>query len=238
MEKNIIEMRQITKYIDDKLILNNVTFEIPAGKIIGFVGPNGAGKTTTLKLISGLTDYNSGEIKFCGQDIKSANKGDIMFIQDNPLIYEELTGKEYLDFILDLFDKKVEKNKVDSFVKEFEFEEAIDKLIRTYSLGMKKKIALLSVLIVNPKILLLDEYFSGIDPINLYLIKENLRKFISSENSIFISTHQLEIAEKFCDIIISIEKGKIIDNYIETKELIEKDQSLENYFINTFKGTV
>lgn len=230
--ENIVEVRGVTKYIDDKLILDNITFNIPVGKIIGFVGPNGAGKTTTLKVISGLTDYDSGEINFCGNNIKLAKKGEIMFIQDNPLIYEELTGYEYLDFLLELFGKKVKKDNINRFIEKFEFQYAINKEIRTYSLGMKKKIALLAVLIINPKVLLLDEYFSGVDPINLYIIKENLKEFISNGNSIFISTHQLEIAEKFCDVIVSIDKGKIINDYIEIKELVKENCSLENYFIN------
>ncbi|WP_238903275.1 ABC transporter ATP-binding protein [Clostridium sp. YIM B02506] len=233
---DILEVKNVTKKIDDKVILDNISFSLPKGKIMGFVGPNGAGKTSTLKVISGLSNYDSGEITFYNKKIDEAKKGEIIFVQDDPLIYEELTGYEYLHFIIDLFDLKIEKKELNKLIIDLMFEDSVDKEIRTYSLGMKKKIALLGVLIINPRLLLLDEYLSGIDPINLYVIKNTLRNFTESGNSIFISTHQLELAEKFCDIIISIEDGKILDKYIDMESILKENGSLEDYFVSSFKG--
>ncbi|GAA0102931.1 ABC transporter ATP-binding protein [Paraclostridium bifermentans] len=233
--KNILQVKNLNRSIDNNLILDNVTFNIPKGKIIGFVGPNGAGKTTTLKILSGLANYDSGEIIFNDKNIDCAKKGEIIFIQDNPLIYEELTGSEYLKFIADLFNIQFDKNEINELISDLDFTDFVDKEIRSYSLGMKKKIALIGVLIIHPKLLLLDEFLSGIDPVNLYSIKKTLRNFTSCTNSIFISTHQLELAEKFCDIIISIDKGQIIDKSIDMNKIIKDNSSLEDYFITNFK---
>jgi len=234
---NILEICNLNKKIDDKVILSDLSLAIQKGKIVGFLGPNGSGKTTTLKIIAGLLNYDSGDIKFCDKNFSTTKKGEIIFIPDNPLVYEELTGYEYLNFIKDLFNINYKKEELDYLISSLDFKESIYKEIRSYSLGMKKKVALIGVLLIRPKLLLLDEYISGIDPINLFSIKKILRKFVESGNSIFISTHQLEIAERFCDTIISINNGKILDSSIDMEKILSENSSLENYFISKFNGS-
>lgn len=223
-----MKVNKVNKTIDDKQILNDISFKLYSGKITALLGPNGSGKTTTLKVISNLISADSGEI--------IANKDDIMLVFDEPILYEEFTGIEHIKFISDLQCINIQDNDLERYIKNFQLTDFINNLISTYSLGTKKKLQLLCSLLKKPKILLLDEYISGLDPITLYNVKGILKQYAALGNSILLSTHMLDVAEKFCDDIIMIQDGKIIGNKsINIKEIAEKYSSLEEFFIKTIK---
>lgn len=221
-----MKVDKVNKSIDGKHILKDISFELYNGKITALLGPNGSGKTTTLKVISGLISADSGKI--------IANKDDIMLVFDEPILYEELTGIEHIKFIRDLQGINISDNDLEKYIKTFQLTDFINNLICTYSLGTKKKLQLLCSLLKKPKILLLDEYISGLDPITLYNVKEILKHYAALGNSILLSTHMLDVAEKFCDDIIMIQDGRIIGNKpVDMKKIVEKYSSLEEFFIKT-----
>ncbi|HEX6594989.1 MAG TPA: ABC transporter ATP-binding protein [Bacillota bacterium] len=227
--KNNLTVSNLTKIVGKTKILNNISFSLPKGSIVGFLGLNGAGKTTTLKAISKAISIDSGTIKVEDELLKENNKNKVMFLPDTPLVYPVLTGKEYLSFMGDLLNY----NLTDSspFIKDLNLENAIDKRVSNYSLGMKKKLTLIPLLIKKPKVLLLDEFISGIDPVSMRDIKQILKKYISSKNSILFSTHQLDVAQSFCDSILIIHQGEIQTPLTRAEEVLEKHETLEDFFI-------
>ncbi|MCQ6277574.1 ABC transporter ATP-binding protein [Bacillus sp. V3B] len=230
--KPILKFIEVTKTVEQKKILNNISFEIPKGKIIAFLGQNGAGKTTTLKIASGLLTFDNGKVLLNDTPI-SMSKKDVIFIPDFPFLYEELTGYEYIQFVLDLFNLKLPKDEMTNLIIKYDLEKEIGKKINNLSLGNKKKLSLLTSLLNNPKLLLLDEFISGIDPINMKKIKLILKEFVDKGNSILLSTHQLEVAQGFCDSIIVINEGEILRKDIDVSSILEKNNNLEDYFMIT-----
>lgn len=224
-----LTVSNLNKMVGKTTILNNISFSLPKGSIVGFLGLNGAGKTTTLKAISKVISIDSGTIKVEGEPLEENNKNKVMFLPDTPLVYPVLTGKEYLSFMGDLLNY----NLMDSspFIKALNLEHAMDKRISDYSLGMKKKLTLIPLLIKKPKVLLLDEFISGIDPVSMRDIKLMLKQYISNKNSILFSTHQLDVAQSFCDSIIIIHKGEIQTPLTRAEEVLEKHETLEDFFI-------
>lgn len=224
-----LTVSNLNKTVGKTTILNNISFSLPKGRIVGFLGLNGAGKTTTLKAISKVISIDSGTIKVEGEPLEENNKNKVMFLPDTPLVYPVLTGKEYLSFMGDLLNY----NLMDSspFIKALNLEHAMDKRISDYSLGMKKKLTLIPLLIKKPKVLLLDEFISGIDPVSMRDIKLMLKQYISNKNSILFSTHQLDVAQSFCDSIIIIHKGEIQTPLTRAEEVLEKHETLEDFFI-------
>lgn len=224
-----LTVSNLNKTVGKTTILNNISFSLPKGRIVGFLGLNGAGKTTTLKAISKVISIDSGTIKVEGEPLEENNKNKVMFLPDTPLVYPVLTGKEYLSFMGDLLNY----NLMDSspFIKALHLEHAMDKRISDYSLGMKKKLTLIPLLIKKPKVLLLDEFISGIDPVSMRDIKLMLKQYISNKNSILFSTHQLDVAQSFCDSIIIIHKGEIQTPLTRAEEVLEKHETLEDFFI-------
>lgn len=228
----LMKFRNVSKTFEQKNILKDVSFEIPRGTIIAFLGQNGAGKTTTLKIASGLLSFDHGEVLIEDHPIEDSKK-EVMFIPDYPFLYEELTGVEYIQFILDLFDLKITKGEIHNLIDRYDLQKEIEKKISNLSLGNKKKVTLLTSLLNQPKLLLLDEFVSGIDPINMKKIKSILLEYVQQGNSILMSTHQLEVAQSFCDSIILINDGKIIEKDIEVSSILKNGNNLEDYFMMT-----
>ena len=231
----MLEITGLTKtYPGGKKALTDVNLSIADGEIFGFIGHNGAGKTTTIKSVVGILTYDSGRILVNGMDIKEKPmecKQITAYIPDNPDLYEMLTGIQYLNFISDIY--KIDKNKrtelITKYADMFEITKNLGDVISTYSHGMKQKLALISALIRNPKLLILDEPFVGLDPKAAFLVKETMKDLCNNGTSIFFSTHVLEVAEKLCDKIAIIKDGKIIAT--GTVEEVKGDKSLEDVFL-------
>lgn len=225
------EVSNLTKKIGDSMVLDNLSFSIPKGSIVGFLGPNGAGKTTTLKALANIIPRDSGIIKLAGETITPKDKDQVMFLPDTPLVYPVLTGKEYLSFMSDLL--KHNNENYSYYTKRLCLDVSLDKKISEYSLGMKKKISLIPLLLKKPKILLLDEFFSGIDPISMRDIKSVLNDYIVDGNSVLLSTHQLDAAQNTCEFIIIIDGGRVHKPSTRVKEILDTENSIENYFIKS-----
>ncbi|GGA03541.1 ABC transporter [Paenibacillus marchantiophytorum] len=229
-----LRMSGITKVINTKNIISDVTFEVPKGRIVGFLGPNGAGKTTTMHIAAGLSRPTTGEV-WIGEILMNNNwkkaKEHISFIPDYPMLYDELTGEEYIRFTRDLFKLRVTERELAKEVVKFQLEADFKKRIKHYSLGNKKKLVLLASLLRQPSLLLLDEYISGLDPMNSILVRSILTEYAANNGSILLSTHQLEVAEKFCDEFILIQDGCIVDS-TSLEEVLEHNSSLETYFVD------
>jgi len=216
-KQNIIEINNFSKNYKKTTAVKNLSLKIKKGSFFGFIGPNGAGKTTTVNFIAGLLKRDAGELKVDGEIITDSSykyKGKIGFILEKPLYIEKLTGREYLYFTgqMQNVDLKTVKQRTDELLDFLELTEKKDKLIETYSIGMKRKISIAAALIHNPKILILDEPFEGIDPISVKKIKENLKLMVKKGKTIFLTSHVLEIVESLCTDIAIINKGEIVYN--------------------------
>jgi ABC-2 type transport system ATP-binding protein len=217
--------------------VDNLNLHIKPGEIFGFLGPNGAGKTTTIKMMVGLLNPDSGSIQINGFDNQKQAleaKRSIGYVPDNPDVYDRLTGMEYLNFMADVYQvpSDIRKQRIGRFLEMFNLTDAAGDLIKSYSHGMKQKILLTGALIHNPALWVLDEPMVGLDPKSAHLLKELMRKHCDDGNTVFFSTHVLEVAEKLCDRIGIINRGKLVA--IGTlDELRHGDQadSLENIFL-------
>jgi len=216
--------------------IENINLEIAEGDIYGFIGPNGSGKSTTIKSIVGIHNFE-GEILFNGLSIESDPikfKSELAYIPDNPVLYEHLTGLEYINFILNIFG--VKENKMDEINKLADMFSLGNKLldpISSYSHGMKQKISLIAALVHNPKLLVLDEPFVGLDPKATYELKELLKEKCANEGLIvFFSSHVLDVVEKFCNKIAIIKNGKIIES--GDTNVVKGEGSLEDKFMEIF----
>lgn len=233
----MIEINNVTKvYNGTQKAIDNLTLKINDGEIFGFIGHNGAGKTTTIKSIVGILNFEKGDILINSKSIKNKPiecKKEIAYIQDNPDLYENLTGIEFINFIADIYEiSKDERNKnIKKYSEIFEMESNLGDSISSYSHGMKQKIAIISALVHNPKVLILDEPFVGLDPKAVFSLKEIMREMCKQNNiTVFFSTHILEVAEKLCDRVGIIQKGKIVK--VGTVSEIKGDKTLENVFLN------
>ncbi len=235
----MLEIKGLSKSYDGKKqACDHIDLQIEKGDIYGFIGHNGAGKTTLLKSISGIIDFDEGEVLIDGFSIKAQPleaKKIIAYIPDNPNIYESLTGVQYLDFIADVFLVNLEKRQrlIEKYATMFEISDALNNPISSYSHGMKQKIVIMGALIHDPKIMLLDEPFVGLDPKASYLLKEVFKELCEKGALIFFSTHVLEVVEKLCNKVAIIKQGKIVANG-NTQDII-KDQSLEHIFLELIK---
>lgn len=218
--------------------VNNLNLEVKAGEIFGFLGPNGAGKTTTIKAIVGALDYEEGKIEVCGHDLKGDGinaKKNIGFVTDTEIVYDKLTGREFVDFLADIYgvDKETRKARAEKMLKIFALESAFDSPIKSYSHGMKQKIAIIGALIHNPKVWILDEPMTGLDPQSAYQLKQLMREHCQNGNTVFFSTHILEVAEKLCDRVGIIVKGELkAVGSIDEIRAEAKDGSLEEVFLS------
>jgi len=231
----MLEINNLTKiYKGENKAADNVTIHVEAGDIYGFIGHNGAGKTTTIKCVTGILDFNEGEILIDGKSIKDKPiecKKIIAYIPDEINIYENLTGIQFLEFISDIFGISAElrEKNINKFSEMFEMKEALSSVISSYSHGMKQKIALISAFIHEPKILICDEPFVGLDPKSSHILKEQMKELCNNGGAIFFSTHVLEVAQKLCNKISIIKQGKIIVEG-NTDEIV-KNKSLEDVFL-------
>lgn len=218
--------------INSKPILNNIDFTLEKGKIVVLLGPNGSGKTTLLKALNGLIKIKEGQITDNKKQVDFLNKSILVF--DEPVLYEELTGMEHIRFIMELnsYDYKKQKEQISYMIQQFELKPYMNKLIGTYSLGTKKKIQFLCALLCKSDIILMDEYISGLDPQILYSVKKIMREYVKEGHTILLSTHMLDMAEKFCDDVILINEGRVVSNGTESiGNILGQYGSLEKYYI-------
>lgn len=236
----MIEIIEVSKSYNRGTIkaVNNVSLNVQDGEIFGFLGPNGAGKTTLLKMITGILNADHGTIKINGKDIKKEPleaKMQFGFVPDDPNIFARLTGIEYLNFIADVYrvPSKIRVERMQELLKRFQMSSAADDRIQSFSHGMKQKIVVIGALLHNPPVWILDEPMTGLDPRSSYDLKEMMREHADAGKSVFFSTHVLDVAEKVCDHLAIINKGKVIlyGSMEEIREHARKNQSLENLFL-------
>jgi ABC-2 type transport system ATP-binding protein len=231
----MLEIKNFSKTYDGKVkACKNISLSIEPGDIYGFIGHNGAGKTTLLKSIAGILDFEEGEIFVDGHSIKNdpiGAKQVMAYVPDNPDVYETLTGSQYLNFIADVFQISSDTRKaiIEKYATMFEIEKVLNNPIASYSHGMKQKIVLIGALVHQPKVILLDEPFVGLDPTSSFLLKEVFHEMCEQGALIFFSTHILEVAEKLCNKIAIIKQGELIT--CGDTAVITKDASLENIFM-------
>lgn len=230
----MLNISHLTKTYGEKKAVDDLSLHIAPGEIYGFIGHNGAGKTTTLKASVGILSFDAGEIKIDGISIKENPiecKKLIAYIPDNPDLYEYMTGIKYLNFISDIFGVGAEERKarIAKYADMFEITQDLANPISAYSHGMKQKLAIISAWIHNPKLIIMDEPFVGLDPKAAHLLKGMMREVCDDGGAIFFSTHVLEVAEKLCDKVAIIKGGKLIKS--GTMEEVKGDSSLEDVFL-------
>lgn len=233
-EKFMLDIKNLTKIYGDKKAVDDLTLHIAPGEICGFIGHNGAGKTTTLKSVAGILQFDEGEITIGGRSVKTEPlecKRQIAYIPDNPDIYEFMTGIQYLNFIADIFgiNDTERRERIEKYAKLFELTDDLTAAVASYSHGMKQKLAIISAWIHNPKLIIMDEPFVGLDPKAAHLLKEMMKEACSEGCAIFFSTHVLEVAEKLCDKVAVIKGGRLIRS--GSMEEVKGDDSLEAVFL-------
>ena len=223
----MLRIEHLTKKYGEKKAVDDLSLHIEKGEIYGFIGHNGAGKTTTIKSVVGILDFDEGEIFIDGKSVKKDSlecKRVIAYIPDNPDLYEFMTGLQYLNFISDIFgvEEKERKERIEKYSTAFEIKDDLASPISSYSHGI-------SALVHDPKLIIMDEPFVGLDPIASHLLKDIMREKCNEGGAIFFSTHVLEVAEKLCDKIAIIKGGKLIKS--GTMEEVKGDSSLESVFL-------
>ena len=234
-ENNMLQIKNLTKRYGDKLAVDNLSLHIMPGEIYGFIGHNGAGKTTTIKACTGILNFEEGDILIDGVSIKEKPlecKKQMAYIPDNPDMYDFMTGIGYLNFIADIFDvpEEVRDELIDKYADAFEIKDNLGQLISEYSHGMKQKLAIISAWIHEPKLVIMDEPFVGLDPKASHILKQMMRKMCDDGGAIFFSTQVLEVAEKLCDKVAIIKGGRLVKAGI--MEQVKGDESLESVFLD------
>lgn len=230
----MLNISHLTKIYGDKKAVDDLSLHIAPGEIYGFIGHNGAGKTTTLKSVVGILQFDEGEITIGGVSIKDdpiACKKQIAYIPDNPDLYDFMSGIKYLNFVADIFGVGAEERqeRIKKYADMFELTNDLAQPISAYSHGMKQKLAIIAAWMHNPKLIIMDEPFVGLDPKASFLLKEMMREVCKEGGAIFFSTHVLEVAEKLCDKVAIIKSGKLIRS--GTMEEVKGDDSLEEVFL-------
>ncbi len=230
----MLKIEHLTKIYGDRKAVDDLSLHICPGEIYGFIGHNGAGKTTTIKSAIGILQFDEGEIYVDGISIKddpSSCKKKLAYIPDNPDLYEYMSGIQYLNFIADIFgvEQEARKEKIEKYAAEFGLTGDLSEAISSYSHGMKQKLAIISALIHDPKLIIMDEPFVGLDPKAAHILKEIMRDICNNGGAIFYSTHVLEVAEKLCDKVAIIKQGRLIKS--GTMEEVKGDASLEEVFL-------
>jgi len=230
----MIEIKNVTKKYGNKKAVDNVSFTVEDGEIFAFIGHNGAGKTTLIKSIVGIHDFDEGDILINGMSIKEKPvecKKLMAYVPDNPETYEHMKAIDYINFICDMYETDLEKREknIKKYAKLFEMEDKLNDTIDSYSHGMKQKVVLISALAHDPKILIMDEPFVGLDPKAVFDIKEVLNEMIKDGKIVFYSTHILDVAEKLCSRVAIIKNGKLVKS--GSMKEIKGDKSLENVFM-------
>ena len=230
----MLRIENLTKTYGEKRAVDNLSLHIAPGEIYGFIGHNGAGKTTTLKAVVGILQFDKGEVFIKGESIRKnplACKQKIAYIPDNPDLYEFMTGIKFLNFIADIFGLPEEKRqeRIRKYADLFEMTENLAQPIASYSHGMKQKLAIISAWIHEPKLIIMDEPFVGLDPKAAHILKQMMREICDEGGAIFFSTHVLEVAEKLCDKVAIIRNGQLIQS--GTMQEVKGDDSLEEVFL-------
>lgn len=230
----MLKINHLTKTFGDKTAVDDLTLHIAPGEIYGFIGHNGAGKSTTLRSAAGIQQFDRGEIEVCGISLKDSPldcKRMMAYIPDNPDLYEYMTGIQYLNFISDVFrmDADTRSRRIRDYADRFQLTSDLAQPVAAYSHGMKQKLAIISAWIHEPKLILMDEPFVGLDPVASRLLKDMMRELCDQGGAIFFSTHVLEVAEKLCDKVAIIKQGKLIRS--GTMEEVKGDDSLEEVFL-------
>ena len=230
----MLKITHLTKQYGEKKAVDDLSLEIKPGEIYGFIGHNGAGKTTTLKSVVGILQFDAGEILIDGTSIKAdplTCKRKIAYIPDNPDIYEYMTGIKYLNFIADIFcvSSSDRQSRIYDYAERFELTKDLAQPIAAYSHGMKQKLAIIAAWIHQPRLIIMDEPFVGLDPKAAHLLKGMMRELCDAGGAIFFSTHVLEVAEKLCDKVAIIKGGRLIRS--GTMEEVRGDASLEDVFL-------
>ena len=230
----MLNIEHLTKAYGEKKAVDDLSLHIVPGEIYGFIGHNGAGKTTTLKSVAGILQFDEGEITIDGISIKENSlecKRKFAYIPDNPDLYDYMTGIKYLNFIADIFGVGAgeRQERIRKYADAFELTADLAQPIAAYSHGMKQKLAIISAWLHEPKLILMDEPFVGLDPKASHLLKEMMREMCDEGGAIFFSTHVLEVAEKLCDKVAIIKSGRLIRS--GTMEEVKGDESLEDVFL-------
>ena len=230
----MIEIKNVTKKYGKKIALKDVSFDVDDGEIFAFIGHNGAGKTTLIKAIVGIHEFDKGDILINGKSIKDNPvecKREMAFVPDNPELYENMKAIDFIDFICDMYkvDQETREKNIKKYAKLFEIEENLNDPINSFSHGMKQKIALISALAHEPKILIMDEPFVGLDPKAVFDVKKVMNEMIKEGKIIFFSTHILDVAEKLCSKVAIIKNGEIVKT--GNMKDIKGDKSLEKVFL-------
>ncbi|MDE6967735.1 MAG: ABC transporter ATP-binding protein [Clostridia bacterium] len=217
--------------------VKDVNLQINDGEVFGFIGSNGAGKSTTIKCITGILPFTKGQIEIAGIDLEKdpiTAKKNIGYVSDNHSVYDKLTGREYVNFLADVYgvSKELRDKRLEKFAVRFDLQDKLDNQIRSYSHGMKQKICVIGALIHEPKVWILDEPLTGLDPKSAKELKGLMREHCEKGNVVFFSSHVLEVVEKLCDRIAIIKNGEIIATFtMETLEAEQKGKSLEDFFL-------
>ena len=230
----MLDIQHLTKTYGEKKAVDDLTLHIAPGEIYGFIGHNGAGKTTTLKSVVGILQFDQGEITIGGKSIKTdplACKRLLAYIPDNPDLYDYMTGIKYLNFIADVFgvDAQTRRERIRTYADTFELTGDLAQPIAAYSHGMKQKLAIIAAWLHDPRLIVMDEPFVGLDPKAAHTLKGMMRQVCDNGGAIFFSTHVLEVAEKLCDKVAIIKGGKLIRS--GTMEEVKGDDSLEEVFL-------
>ena len=235
----MIEIKNISKeYKKNKKVINDINLEIKDGEIFGFLGPNGAGKTTKIKMITGILEIDKGDILIDGKSIKQEPieaKKQIGLVPDNPDVFIKLKGIEYLKFMADIYEVSTQDRvkRIKELSEKFEINNVLNNKIESYSHGMRQKLIIIGVLLHNPKNWILDEPMTGLDPKSSFELKNMMREHANQKNTVFFATHILDVAERLCDRIGIIDKGKLlfVGPYEDLKKELKENKSLEELFM-------
>ncbi len=230
----MLKIEHLTKLYGEKKAVDDLSLHIEKGEIYGFIGHNGAGKTTTIKACCGILQFDSGEIRVDGVSVKDdplSCKRKIAYIPDNPDLYDFMSGIKYLNFVADIFgvSQSDRQERIRRYADTFELTDDLAQPIGSYSHGMKQKLAIISALIHEPKLIIMDEPFVGLDPKASHTLKLLMRDICDRGGAIFFSTHVLEVAEKLCDKVAIIKGGRLVKS--GTMEDVKGDESLESVFL-------
>lgn len=239
----MIKIENVTKeYKKNKKVIDNLNLEIRDGEIFGFLGPNGAGKTTTIKMMTGILEINKGDIFIDNKSITKEPieaKKRIGLVSDNPDVFLKLKGIEYLNFIADVYEVSTEdrQKEIKELAQKFEIFNVLDNKIESYSHGMRQKLIIISTLLHKPQNWILDEPMTGLDPKSSFELKNIMKEYAKNGNTVFFSTHILDVAERLCDRIGIIDKGKLlfVGTYEDLKNELKEKKSLEELFMELIK---
>ena len=222
-----------------KKAVDDVSFEVKPGEIFGFIGPNGAGKSTTIKCLTGILNFDEGSIVIDGHDLKTdaiAAKKSVGYVSDSHIIYDKLTGLEYVNFMRTIYGAPADEQRLKELLDDFNLTEVAGNPIKSYSHGMKQKINVIGALIHNPKLLVLDEPFTGLDPQSAIQLKTMMRKHAENGGAVLFSSHVLDVVEKICDRVGIISEGKLVAVGTVDELRENGDASLESYFLSVTKN--